>query len=189
MTFSSNRIQGPKQGLLAVHPFVDVLEGRELFCVAFNGIVVPGHAEGADLPPANAAAAPAELAAPAYGVDGATFFSNGAQVVAPARPAPANDYLPAVIQGKAREAKAGPFSARSIEDDAAALFNNVFHDRRGRSEAATLHLEVSTGTDRRAEDDDVVDAASPFRDGRSLGGTMRPIVTMSMVEEEYPFAA
>lgn len=156
---------------MGLHPFVDVLEGRELLSGSIeDGVFTSGRAS-------EPAGPVAETSAPAYGVDGSSFFAGVAQLAiqAHASTVPADDHMPPVMD--ARPA-GSTFSSTAIAEGDAALFANQFHDRRGRT-AQRLNVEPE-----RAEA-----SATTFRQGRSLTGAMRPFVTMSVVAEEMPFAS
>jgi hypothetical protein len=175
MQFSGRRIRTPEQGLLAMHPFVDALEGRSLFTATLHAGVL--HVEAVvDVP------ARAELTSP---------WST--QQIAPAAGPPDDEprdllevTTPDVIELKPGTTGSA-FADTMIGDTTRTLFGNALHDRRGRYDPQPL-----------PSDDEIAEArhdlaatkgtASPFNTGRRLTGAMMPFLMMSVDATDHPFA-
>jgi hypothetical protein len=175
MQFSGRRIRTPEQGLLAMHPFVDALEGRSLFTATVHAGVL--HVEAVvDVP------ARAELASP---------WST--QEIAPAATPPDDEprelseaTTPDVIELKPGTTGSA-FADTTIGDTTRTLFGNVLHDRRGRFELQPLPSDDEIA-EARHERTATRDAASPFNTGRRLTGAMMPFLTTSVEASNHPFA-
>jgi hypothetical protein len=187
MLFSARRIKTPERGLLAMHPFVDVLEGRSLFTAsAVDGVLAVDAV--VDVPNRDSAASP---------------WSTEPIDAAPATDGPLDDTdvliartTPGAVVLKPNTTGSAFSSERTIGDTDETLFGNVVWDRRGRYEPQPLPTEEqiaaaradSTGRTFFAADDGGIDA-SPFASDRPLTGAMSPYLTMRAHQVEHLFAA
>jgi hypothetical protein len=172
--FSGRRIKRPEKGLLSMHPFVDVLEGRNLFTATLQDGVLNVHAV---------------IDAPASD-DTPSFWSQ--------EPITADDLsaddsggglsellattTPNVIELGHGVAASAFATDTIIGDDAQTLFGNALYDRRGRFEQQPLPSDEQIAAARENMAD------SPFRAGRPLTGAMAPYLTMTVHHETHPFA-
>lgn len=173
MSFSVKRIKTPSKGLLSMHPFVDVLEGRNLFtAVAHDGNLE--IAQLVDGPASEHVTSPWSNTAIADTADDDVIVDAGAAL--------ARQTTPHHFELKPETSDA-PFSDRTIADTPWALFGNALHDRRGRFEPQEIPTDEQIAAARAA------DTGGPvFATGRSLNGAMAPFMTMSAAQQNHPFA-
>src|SRR5688572_31489951 len=124
MSFSFKKIKAPSRGLLSMHPFVDVLEGRSLFTATAHETVLAIES--------TVDAAPPEHAISPW--SSTTMGSEAVDVVEAPATALARQTTPHQFELKP-ETTHSSFSSSTIGDGAWALFGNALHDRRGRFES------------------------------------------------------
>ena len=156
-----------------MHPFVDVLEGRSLFTAsAHDGVL--DIKQFVDVPASDHATSPWSNTA----IGGA----DDAEIIVDPATALARQTTPHQFELKP-ETSGAPFSESSIDDTPWALFGNALHDRRGRFESQPIPGDEEIAAARES------DAGEPiFATGRSLGGAMAPFLTMSVTQQNHPFA-
>jgi len=172
MAFSLKRIKRPACGLLAMHPFVDVLEGRDLFtATAHDGMLDVCHF--IDGPVSAHAQSPwSELEV----VD--------AEEAADPDPTTALALRTASHQFELKaSASDSTFCASVIDDSPWALFGNALHDRRGPHQSLPIPDEAELAAARQRDAGPAV-----FAGGRSLTGAMAPFLTMKITQGNHPFA-
>lgn len=181
--FSGRRIAAPERGLLAMHPFVDVLEGRSLFTATAHDGVLDVTAV-VDAPPGEAAASPwsvLPVSADAQGGPPQVDAADGLGTLLAATTPPRIELRP----GTAGSAFAGEVT---IGDSPATLFGHGLHDRRGRDECPALPSPGQVAA-ARAAGSPVGGGNSPFSIGRPLTGAMRPYLTMAVEQADELFVA
>jgi hypothetical protein len=178
LSFSGRRIKTPERGLLAMHPFVDVLEGRSLFTATAHDGVLDVTAV-ADAPAGEATEASwsteyidGESAAAAADDDGLAGLL--------AATTPSRIELDAETTGSAF-ADAGP-----IGDTGQTLFGNIQWDRRGRAESPPLPTDAQLAAARQTLPAGPTHG-STFHAGRTLTGAMRPYLMMTAAQANHPF--
>jgi hypothetical protein len=172
-TFSGRRIKKPEQGLLAMHPFADVLEGRSMFTATLHDgmldvTAVVDAAPGEDSPWSNEPVVAEDLSAEDAAGSLGQFLANT---------------TPGHIALKSGTVGSVFASDTLIGDSASTLFGNAFHDRRGRFDPQPLPSDEQIAAARA----NMVEG-SPFCEGRPLTGAMRPYLTMTVQHETHPFA-
>lgn len=173
MSFSAKRIKTPSRGLLSMHPFVDVLEGRNLFtATAHDGLLDIGQL--VDGPASDHAVSP--WSNTTIG-DAAGDDAIVDPAVALARQTTPHQF------GLKPETSGAPFSDRTIGDSPWALFGNALHDRRGKFDPQPLPTDEQIAAARAADEGEPV-----FATGRTLSGAMAPFMTMAMTQGNHPFA-
>ena len=184
LAFSGRRIKSPERGLLSMHPFVDVLEGRSLFTATAHAGAMEVTAV-VDVRQTDDTGNPwsAEYIAPTGEASNESDpFDAGTAAGLVAATTPGRIDLEVGTTGSAF-AVAGP-----IGDTDQTLFGNALWDRRGRGESARLPTDAELAAARETLGSTGV-AGTSFRDGRSLTGAMRPYLTMSADQTNHPFAA
>ncbi len=174
MSFSLKKIKAPTRGLLSMHPFVDVLEGRSLFTATAHDTVLAIEC--------TIDAAPPEHAVSPW--SNQTIGGEAVDVVEAPATALARQTAPHHFELKPETHSS--FSDSTIGDGGWALFGNALHDRRGRFESQPIPSDEAIAAAREARSTGVDTA---FSDGRSLSGAMAPFLTMSVAQENHPFAA
>lgn len=173
MSFSLKRIKAPSKGLLSMHPFVDVLEGRNLFTgSAHDGILDVQQVVDARS---------SEVRAMPWSANTIADETDAIVVDSPAT-ALVRQTTPHQFELKP-ETSGTAFSESSIDDTPWALFGNALHDRRGTFEPQPLPTEEQIAAARNADTGDVV-----FSTARSMTGAMAPFLTMSITQQNHPFA-
>src|SRR5436853_291341 len=118
MLFSSRRIRGPRQGMLGMHPLVDVLEGRSFLCATLHDGVVAVE------DPTGDAGKPDQLLTQDQETGHPSCFSREEKrnVLLAEDGAPVQVVLP-------WQQERAVFSRSSIDEGGETLFANLFHDR------------------------------------------------------------
>lgn len=173
MAFSRKRIKTPEHGLLALHPFVDVLEGRSLFTATAHDSVLDIQ-QLVDRPTS-------DYAISAWSNSSITAASS--DTVDDAGTALARRTTPHQFELKAETADA-PFSTLAIDDTPWSLFGHGLHDRRGRFESREIPSDKAIAAARA----DASDNAEIFAANRSMTGAMAPFLTMKVSQQNHPFA-
>ena len=181
--FSAKKIKTPDRGLLAMHPFVDALEGRSLFtATAHDGLL--------------------EVAQVQQVGPGTTYQSPWSEHAI----APAADALPCPVTTLARlnapariEIQSAPSATtfsegNCIGDGQQTLFENVNWDRRKAWEPAPLPTQEMLDAARAARRDSLADlttgaSGDAFCDRRAFTGAMRPYLTVRAPQVAHLFAA
>lgn len=173
--FSGRRIKRPEQGLLALHPFVDVLEGRNLFTATLHdgtlNVTAVIDAPAADDTPSFWSDQPITTG------DAATDEAAGGLHELLTTTTPGHIALAHGVTGSAFA------SDTLIGDNDSTLFGNALYDRRGRFDQQPLPTDEQLAAARVN-----MNADNPFRAGRPLTGAMRPYLTMTVEHETHPFA-
>ncbi|HEX8912582.1 MAG TPA: hypothetical protein VF796_09515 [Humisphaera sp.] len=186
--FSGRRIKAPERGLLAMHPFVDVLEGRSLFsAVAHDGVVDVDAV--VDVPAREGAGSPWSTRAIGSGAAVEADDDDGTAALV-VRTTPGQVEVKPATPGSAFA------SGRTIGDTNQTLFENVVWDRRGKLEPVPLPTDEQIAAARAAgtgrtyyEPDESGNTDSPFATGRTLTGAMAPYLTMRAPQVAHLFAA
>ena len=179
MFSSVRRIKAPERGLLAMHPFVDVLEGRSLFtATAHDGVMDVTLVVDAT---------PAE--------EGASPWSNEPITAADSYEQPGDAGLgqllaettPGRIELKPQTSGSAFAADTTIGDSEWTLFGNALHDRRGQHDP----FDVPTDEQIAAAREKLVEAGEgtgvAFALGRPMTGAMAPFLTMSVEQANHPF--
>ena len=174
MSFSLKRIKTPTRGLLSMHPFVDVLEGRSLFtAAAHDGLLEIKQV--VDVPSSEHSLSP--WSSTSIGTD------LSADVIEDPALELARQTSPHQFELKPDTTDAA-FSTAAIDDSPWALFGNALHDRRGRYEPQEIPSDeaIAAARDSTVPDDPV------FATARSMSGAMAPFMTMTAAQQNHPFA-
>lgn len=161
--FSARRIATPGKGILALHPLVDVLEGRRFMSASVHDGVLTIDADDDDQS-LHADAPRNEMPLHGDRVD--------------------DDGAPEMV---VMDDAASVFSDRSIDASAEVMFSNLFHNRRGRPAPLALPApeQIAQEGDETSDESESQDRFA----SRPLGGTMRPYLVARLdAGEETPFA-
>lgn len=178
MYFSGRRIKTPEQGLLAMYPFVDVLEGRSLFtATALDGVLC--IQETIDAAPGEEAISPWSTLL----ID-QTGDAQDASADADDLGRLISQTTPGHIELKPETSQA-TFGDTQIGDTGESLFGNALHDRRGRfaQQALPTDQQIAEARTHRGDDEKPI-----FSTGRAFTGAMRPYLTMTAAQTDHVFA-
>jgi hypothetical protein len=147
--FSGRRIKTPERGLLALHPFVDVLEGRSLFTATAHDGVMDVTAV-VDAPAGEGTPTPWSTE---Y-IDQRSAAATAAGEAAAAGTGGLGELLVATTPGRIElefGTSGSAFSfAGTIGDTSQTLFGNALWDRRGRVDAPPLPTDAQVAVAREA---------------------------------------
>jgi hypothetical protein len=178
MFSSVRRIKAPERGLLAMHPFVDVLEGRSLFtATAHDGVMDVTLV--LDASPAEDAVSPWSNE-PITAGESIDTPEDGALSQLLAQTTPGRIELKPQTSGSAFAADT------TIGDTAWTLFGNALWDRRGQHDPFDVPTDEQI-TAARIKHLDADEDESPFVLGRPMTGAMAPYLMMSVEHADHPF--